>query len=76
MWEIETAYASWLPTTTFPKLFINAEPGAFLIGPKRDFCRTWKNQEEVTVSGLHFLQEDSPHEIGKAIDDWLGRLNL
>ena len=74
VWEIEAAYAAWLPETTFPKLFVNAEPGAFLIGEKRTFCRTWQNQEEVTVNGLHFLQEDSPNEIGAAIDAWLGRM--
>jgi haloalkane dehalogenase len=71
VWEMEAAYAKWLPTTTFPKLFVNADPGAFLVGDKREFCRTWKNQEEVTVRGLHFVQEDSPYEIGEAVARWL-----
>jgi haloalkane dehalogenase len=71
VWDIEAAYADWLPTTSFPKLFVNAEPGAFLVGAKRECCRTWRNQTEVTVPGLHFLQEDSPHEIGAAIAAWL-----
>ena len=52
------------------KLFINAEPGAILIGEQREFCRSWPNQEEVTVKGNHFLQEDSPDEIGIAIAAW------
>ena len=52
------------------KLFINAEPGSILVGPMRDFVRTWKNQQEVTVRGLHFIQEDSPDEIGAAIASW------
>ena len=52
-------------------MFINAEPGAILIGKQREFCRTWKNQKEVTVKGSHFIQEDSPNEIGNAIFDWL-----
>ncbi len=69
--EIATAYAEWLPNTTFPKLFVNAEPGAILTGKQRDFCRTWKNQTEVTVSGSHFIQEDSPGEIGHALQAWL-----
>jgi haloalkane dehalogenase len=73
VWDAEAAYAEWLPTTTCPKLFINAEPGAFLVGAKRDFCRTWRNQTEVTVRGLHFVQEDSPHEIGAALVSWLRR---
>ena len=68
--EIVQAYADWLTETDLPKLFVNAEPGAILIGAQREFCRSWPNQTEVTVSGNHFLQEDSPHEIGKAIAAW------
>lgn len=68
--EIVQAYADWLAEAQLPKLFINAEPGAILIGPQRDFCRSWPNQTEVTVSGSHFLQEDSPDEIGQAIAAW------
>ena len=69
--EIVREYSGWLAGTSFPKLFINAEPGAILTGAQREFCRTWKNQTEVTVPGIHFIQEDSPDEIGKAIHDWL-----
>jgi haloalkane dehalogenase len=69
--EIVEAYAQWLQTSDIPKLFINAEPGAILTGPQREFCRAWPNQTEVTVSGIHFIQEDSPDEIGRAIVDWL-----
>jgi len=65
------AYADWLSTTDVPKLFVNAEPGSILIGAQREFCRCWPNQTEVTVAGSHFIQEDSPHEIGQAIRDWL-----
>jgi haloalkane dehalogenase len=68
--EIVQAYADWLAEADLPKLFINAEPGAILIGAQRKFCRSWPNQTEVTVSGNHFLQEDSPHEIGQAIAAW------
>jgi haloalkane dehalogenase len=67
---IVSAYSEWLAECALPKLFINAEPGAILVGAQRDFCRTWKNQTEVTVAGNHFLQEDSPDEIGAAIADW------
>ncbi len=69
--EIVQAYADWLPDTDFPKLFVNAEPGAILIGPQREFCRTWNNQTEVTVKGSHFIQEDSADEIGAALSNWL-----
>ena len=64
------SYADWLVQSELPKLFINADPGAILIGPQREFCRSWPNQKEVTVAGNHFLQEDSPHEIGQAIAQW------
>lgn len=64
-------YAEWLAKSeSLPKLFINAEPGSILIGEQRDFCRSWPNQKEVTVKGLHFIQEDSPKEIGEAVADW------
>ncbi len=74
VWEIEAAYAQWLAGSSVPKLFVNAEPGAFLVGDKRTFCRTWPNQQEVTVPGAHFLQEDSPEAIGAALAAWLQRL--
>ena len=69
--EIVQAYADWLPTSPVPKLFVNAEPGALIQGATRDFCRTFANQTEVTVAGSHFVQEDSPDEIGAALADWL-----
>lgn len=64
--EVE-AYGNWLQVSTVPKLFINAEPGALLTGRAREYCRTWPNQTEVTVQGIHYVQEDSPHEIGAAL---------
>lgn len=67
-------YADFLSKSAVPKLFVNAEPGAILIGAQRDFCRGWPNQHEVTVKGNHFLQEDSPDEIAAAISAWLGKL--
>jgi len=72
--EIATAYSKWLASSEIPKLFINAEPGAILTGEQREFCRTWPNQKEVTVKGNHFIQEDSPSEIGSAISEWLGSI--
>lgn len=66
------SYAKYLANSKdISKLFINAEPGAFLVGYARDFVRTWPNLTEITVKGSHFIQEDSPHEIGKAISEWL-----
>lgn len=69
--EIVAAYADWLSGSDLPKLFINADPGAILIGEQREFVRTWPNLTEVTLPGNHFLQEDSPHEIGAAVAEWL-----
>jgi haloalkane dehalogenase len=67
-------YARWLAKSPVPKLFVNAEPGVILTGAQRDFCRTWSNQDEVTVRGSHFVQEDSPREIGEALATFLSRL--
>lgn len=72
--EIVGNYAVWLRQSPVPKLFVNADPGAILIGEQREFCRTWPNQTEVTVPGIHFIQEDAPDEIGQAIADWLRTL--
>ena len=71
MVEIVQAYADWLSQSNVPKLFINCDPGSILVGAQRDFARGWPNQHEVTVTGSHFVQEDSPHEIGEAIGDWI-----
>ena len=60
-------YGQWLLESPLPKLFINAEPGSMLIGRSRDFCRRFPNQQEITVSGLHFIQEDCPDEIGAGL---------
>jgi haloalkane dehalogenase len=67
-------YAAWLSASDVPKLFINADPGAILTGPQREFCRSWPNQQEVTVPGSHFIQEDAPDDIGTAIANFVARL--
>ncbi len=74
MVQLVSEYAEWLSRSQVPKLFVNAEPGAILTGPQREFCRTWPNQTEVTVKGSHFIQEDSPTEIGQAIAGWYAGL--
>lgn len=75
MVELIASYGRWLETTDhLPKLFINADPGAILIGRQREYCRSWPNQQEVTVKGSHFLQEDSPDEIGQAVASWMSAL--
>ena len=72
--EIAARYAAWLQESEVPKLFINAEPGAILVGRQREFARSLPNQAEVTVRGSHFIQEDSPAEIASAIAEWLDTL--
>ena len=74
MVETVQRYADWLSESEGPKLFINAEPGSILTGSQREFARSWPNQKEVTVAGRHFIQEDSPNEIGRAVHDWLNSL--
>jgi haloalkane dehalogenase len=71
---IVSGYSAWLAGSDLPKLFVNADPGSILTGPQREFCRTWPNQQEVTVAGIHFIQEDSPDEIGGAIRTWLTQI--
>ena len=67
-------YSAWLATSEVPKLFVNADPGSILTGHQREFCRTWPNQREITLSGSHFVQEDSGRELGEAVAGWLGEL--
>tara|TARA_B100001013_G_scaffold314902_1_gene221621 strand:+ start:1595 stop:2410 length:816 start_codon:yes stop_codon:yes gene_type:complete len=74
VFQLVHSYSQWLANNSIPKLFINAEPGAILTGQQRDFCRGWNNQDEVTVQGSHFIQEDSPNEIGVAIANWYSSL--
>lgn len=74
--EIVAEYAQWLSQTATPKLFINANPGAILTGPQREFCRNFPNQREATVPGVHFVQEDSPEEIGAALARWYAGLGI
>lgn len=72
--RIVESYGEWLAGSDLPKLFINADPGAQIVGRMRDFCRGWPNQREVTVAGIHFIQEDSPDQIGAAIREFVGSL--
>ena len=70
--EIVAAYAEWLATSKVPKLFVKAEPGLLIAsGANLNFARGLPAQTEVTVAGVHYLQEDSPDEIGRAIADWI-----
>ena len=69
--ELVSQYGAFMAGSDIPKLFINAEPGSILVGKPREFCRTWPNQQEVSVKGLHFIQEDSPVEIGQAVAAWM-----
>lgn len=74
MVQLVQDYADFMAASDMPKLFINADPGSILVGPQREFCRAWPNQQEVTVKGSHFLQEDSPAQIGQAVARWLQSL--
>lgn len=74
--EVVDEYSKFFSKDNTPKLFINADPGAILIGKQREFCRSWPNQYEFTVPGSHFIQEDSPDLIGEGIFNWLESKNL
>jgi haloalkane dehalogenase len=72
---IAERYARWLATSDVPKLFVNAEPGVILTGAQREFCRAWPNQREITVRGSHFVQEDAPGEIGRAVAAFIAEVS-
>jgi haloalkane dehalogenase len=72
--QIVKDYGDWMATNDIPKLFVSGDPGTIITDSLLELCRTWRHQEEVTVRGKHFLQEDSPHDIGRAIAQWLARL--
>ncbi|NOU20032.1 MAG: haloalkane dehalogenase [Bacteroidales bacterium] len=73
--RIVEAYGHWLSGSPIPKLLVKAEPGALLTGRALEFSRTWPNQKEVSVKGIHYIQEDSPDEIGIAIRDFIEEIN-
>jgi haloalkane dehalogenase len=73
--SIVAAYADWLATSRVPKLFVKAKPGLLVAGGGNlDFARKLPAQTEVTVAGVHYVQEDSPDEIGRAIAGWMDAL--
>ncbi|MDA8884588.1 haloalkane dehalogenase [Gammaproteobacteria bacterium] len=72
--DLVNEYGAFMASSEMPKLFINADPGSILTGRQREFCRTWPNQQEITVKGLHFIQEDSPLEIGQAVAKWVDNI--
>ena len=72
--KVVEEYSRWLAQSDLPKLFVNADPGSILVGRQREICRAWPNQTEVTVKGTHFIQEDSPDEIGGAVADFVRRI--
>lgn len=72
--EIVGSYSRWLSASPIPKLFIDADPAGFLIGAQREFCRAWPNQQVVAVKGAHFLQEDSPDEVGDAVARFVAKV--
>lgn len=72
--KIVKTYGDWLSTSTIPKLYIEANPGT-MPASARAFCKKWNNQITVTVKGMHYVQEDSPDEIGIALSTWLQNIN-
>lgn len=72
--QIVRRYSDHLAASDLPKLFFNTTEGHALVGGPRDFCRTWKNQTEITVEGRHYAQEDSPREIGEAFAEFISKV--
>jgi haloalkane dehalogenase len=65
--QVVEDYSAWLAESPVAKLLVNADPGSILVGRQREICGSWPNQTEVTVQGSHFVQEDSPDRIGRAV---------
>ena len=72
--EFSERLSSWMATIDTPKLFIEADPGQIIVDRDLDIINSWPNQSRIRVRGLHHPQEDSPHEIGKALADWYAGL--
>ena len=72
--EAVKANSEFHSSSSIPKLFINADPGLLLVGEQREEIRSWKNLEEVTVKGNHFIQEDSPEEITNYLKSFMSKL--
>jgi haloalkane dehalogenase len=72
--DVVDRYGQWLAHSDVPKLFVNAEPGSILVGRQRQVVRRWPALTEVTVPASHFVPEDAPDELGRALADWLGTL--
>lgn len=71
MINIVNGYNRWLKEDkTVPKLYVDAEPGFFSPGIRRSVNRL-NNHKMITVKGLHFIQEDSPDEIGQGVASFL-----
>jgi haloalkane dehalogenase len=73
--KIVAASADWLSTSPVPKLFLRAKPGAILANDDDlAFIRRMPALTEVEVAGRHYIQEDSPDAIGRAIAGWMLKL--
>ncbi|HEY7074032.1 MAG TPA: haloalkane dehalogenase [Solirubrobacteraceae bacterium] len=71
--EAVAAYSAWLQTSDLPKLLFHASPGASVTAPVVAWAKQrFPNLTTVDLgAGIHFLQEDHPHEIGEALARWL-----
>lgn len=66
----------WLQDTALPKLLCHASPGGLISATDVDRCKTHlKNLTVVHIGeGIHYLREDHPHAIGKAVTTWYTKL--
>ena len=72
--DIVDRYGQWMAHSEVPKLFVNAEPGSILVGGPRKVVRRWPSLTAVTVPASHFVPEDAPDEVGRALASWLPTL--
>ena len=75
--KIVTDYNIWLQETELPKILFFADPGAITNASVVDWSEAnLKNLETVDLGqGIHYLQEDHPEAIGRALANWIQQKN-
>lgn len=73
--QLVQRYAAWMTGTEMPMIHLWARPGALNPEPVAQWLvQHVNNLESVFVGqGIHFIQEDQPEIIGRAIADWRRR---
>jgi len=71
-YDVVTQYNKFLQESEIPKLLLWAKPGAIITEQAVEWIKShFKNLEDNYIGkSLHYVQEDQPDAIGKAIKSW------